>query len=112
MLKRTWRRSSSPAVWSVVLTLGVPALVQAQTQLFPLAPIQRQRGAGARELAARTAGELAGLVLALHGALVEGGLAEAGLVPEHAVIQPGLADRGGRPGGPDQAERGVEGASA
>ncbi len=43
MRKRTWRRSSSPAVLAVVLTLGVPALVQAQTQLFPLAPIQRQR---------------------------------------------------------------------
>jgi hypothetical protein len=43
MLKSTWRRLSSPAVWSVVLTLGVPALVEAQTQLFPLAPIQRQR---------------------------------------------------------------------
>jgi hypothetical protein len=43
MLKRRWRRSSSPAVWSVLLTLGIPALVQAQTQLFPLAPIQRQR---------------------------------------------------------------------
>jgi hypothetical protein len=36
-------RSSSPAVWAAALTLGVPALVQAQTQLFPLAPIQRQR---------------------------------------------------------------------
>src|SRR4029077_19114019 len=43
MIKRTWMRSSSPAVWAMVLTLGVPALVQAQTQLFPLAPIQRQR---------------------------------------------------------------------
>src|SRR5438105_15280655 len=43
MLKRTWRRSSSPAVWAVALVLGAPALVRAQTQLFPLAPIQRQR---------------------------------------------------------------------
>ena len=43
MLKRTRMRSSSPAVWAAALTLGVPALVQAQTQLFPLAPIQRQR---------------------------------------------------------------------
>ena len=43
-----------------------------------VAPIQRQRGAGARELAARTAAELAGLVVRLHGALVDGALAEAG----------------------------------
>ncbi len=43
MMKRTRRRSSSPAVWAVALALGVPALVQAQTQLFPLAHIQRQR---------------------------------------------------------------------
>ncbi len=43
MSKRTWMRSSSPAVWAAALVLGVPALVQAQTQLFPLAPIQRQR---------------------------------------------------------------------
>jgi DNA-binding transcriptional MerR regulator len=93
---------------------SVRAAVERETTMIEslVAPIQRQRGAGARELAARTAGELAALVLALHGALVEGGLAEAGLVPEHPVIQPGLADRGGRPGGPDQAERGVAGASA
>ena len=50
-----------------------------------VAPIQRQRGAGARELAARTAAELAGLVVRLHGALVDGALAEAGLAG------PGLA---------------------
>jgi len=94
---------------------AVRAAVERETTMIEslVAPIQRQRGAGARELAARTAGELAGLVLALHGALVEGGLAEAGLGrPEHGAIQPGLAEAGGRPGGPDQAERGVEGASA
>jgi len=112
---------------------AVRAAVERETTMIEslVAPIQRQRGAGARELAARTAGELAGLVLALHGALVEGGLAEAGLMhpehgalvdgglaearlvhPEHRLIQPGLADAGGRLGGPDQAERGVEGASA
>ena len=44
-----------------------------------VAPILRQRGSGARELAARTAGELADLVLRLHGALVAETLAEAGL---------------------------------
>jgi hypothetical protein len=43
MLKKTWRRSSSPAVWAVALVVGAPALVQAQTQLFPLAPITRDR---------------------------------------------------------------------
>src|SRR3954453_13389067 len=43
MLKKSWRRSSSPAVWAVALVAGAPALVQAQTQLFPLAPIQRER---------------------------------------------------------------------
>jgi DNA-binding transcriptional MerR regulator len=112
---------------------AVRAAVERETTMIEslVAPIQRQRGAGARELAARTAGELAGLVLALHGALVEGGLAEAGLVhpehgalvdgglaeaglvhSEHRLIPPGLAAAGGRPGGPDQAERGVEGASA
>jgi DNA-binding transcriptional MerR regulator len=88
---------------------AVRAAVERETTMIEslVAPIQRQRGAGARELAARTASELAGLVLALHGALVEGGLAEAGL-----VSLPGLDAPGARPGGPDQAERGVEGASA
>jgi DNA-binding transcriptional MerR regulator len=46
-----------------------------------VAPIWRQRAAGARELAARTAGDSAALVLRLHGALVGGALAEAGLAP-------------------------------
>jgi DNA-binding transcriptional MerR regulator len=88
---------------------AVRAAVERETTMIEslVAPIQRQRGAGARDLAARTAGELAGLVLALHGALVEGGLAEAGL-----VSLPGLDAPGARPGGPDQAERGVAGASA
>jgi DNA-binding transcriptional MerR regulator len=71
-----------------------------------LAPIQRQRGAGARDLAARTAGELAELVLGLHGALVEGALAEAGLVQ----VIPGQASL--RQSDPGQAARGVAGASA
>jgi hypothetical protein len=43
MLKKTWRRSSSPAMWAVALVVSAPALVQAQTQLFPLAPIKRER---------------------------------------------------------------------
>jgi DNA-binding transcriptional MerR regulator len=68
-----------------------------------VAPIQRQRGAGARELAARTATELAGLVLRLHGALVAGALGEAGLAADSGTQEPA------RDG---QRERGVEGASA
>ena len=89
---------------------AVRASVERETTMIEslVAPIQRQRGAGARELAARTAGELAGLVLALHGALVEGGLAEAGLVTPVA----GQGTLARRPGSPDQPERGVEGASA
>jgi hypothetical protein len=43
MLKRTRRRTGWALGWGVALVLGAPALVQAQTQLFPLAPIQRQR---------------------------------------------------------------------
>jgi DNA-binding transcriptional MerR regulator len=111
----------------------VRAAVERETTMIEslVAPIQRQRGAGARELAARTASELAELVLALHGALVEGALAEAGLAHQGAGlgrlvqgggirgggiqgggIHDGLAEAGRRPGGPDQAGRGVEGASA
>jgi DNA-binding transcriptional MerR regulator len=44
-----------------------------------VAPILRQRGAGARELASRTARDGTELVLQLHRALVEGMLTEAGL---------------------------------
>ncbi|HEY2076103.1 MAG TPA: MerR family transcriptional regulator [Streptosporangiaceae bacterium] len=58
-----------------------------------VAPIQRQRGAGARDLAARTAGELADLVMRLHGALVDGALAEAGLA-DAALTGGGLAEMG------------------
>src|SRR5262245_19163709 len=43
MLMMTWRRLRSPAMWAVALGLGMPALVQAQTELFPLAPITRER---------------------------------------------------------------------
>jgi DNA-binding transcriptional MerR regulator len=83
---------------------AVRAAAERETTMIEslVAPIQRQRGHGARELAARTAAELAELVLGLHGALVDGALAEAGL------LQPGL---GQGELGPDQAA-GVEGASA
>jgi hypothetical protein len=57
-----------------------------------LAPILRQRGPGARELAGRTARECALLVLRLHAALVDGALAEAGLAG------PGIQSTGLTPG--------------
>jgi DNA-binding transcriptional MerR regulator len=90
---------------------AVRAAVERETTMIEslVAPILRQRGAGARELAGRTAGELADLVLRLHCALVDGALAEAGLAGT------GLAGTGpaaARLAGRAQAARGVEGASA
>jgi len=99
---------------------AVRAAAERETTMIEslVAPIQRQRGAGARDLAARTAGELADLVMRLHGALVEGALAEAGLA-DSGLAEEGLAGRGlgpgvgGRPPLHDgQQARGVEGASA
>lgn len=101
---------------------AVRAAAERETTMIEslVAPIQRQRGAGARELAARTAAELAELVLGLHGALVEDALAEAGLV-QGTPLQSGLGQGGVHderaaashmgPGGQDQAA-GVAGASA
>jgi hypothetical protein len=43
MSTKTRRRANSPAVWAALVVLGIPAVAGAQTQLFPLAPIQRQR---------------------------------------------------------------------
>jgi DNA-binding transcriptional MerR regulator len=53
-----------------------------------IAPQLRQRGAGARDAAARTAWQIADLTLRLHATLVESALAEAGLAsaPLHARI--------------------------
>lgn len=79
-----------------------------------VAPILKQRGAGARELAGKTAGELAALALRLHGALLEAGLAEAGLADGTAGLDgTGLHD-GQLPGQetPARRGRGIEGASA
>ena len=45
-------------------------------------PVLKQRDPGARQQASRTARELAGLLLRLHGALLEAGLNEAGLPGE------------------------------
>lgn len=71
-----------------------------------VAPVQRQRGPGARAVASRTAQELAGLVLRLHRALVDGALAEAGLDGPSE----GASAVSGAPLGPaegEAAERGV-----
>ena len=59
----------------------IRAAVERETTLIEhvVAPILKQRSAGARELAGRTAGELAALAMRLHRALIEGALAEAGL---------------------------------
>jgi DNA-binding transcriptional MerR regulator len=104
---------------------AVRAAAERETTMIEslVAPILRQRGAGARDLAARTAGELADLVMRLHGALVEGALAEAGLA-DAGLTGAGLARKRlaeqGLESGPDgqRAERdgrqvrGVGGASA
>jgi DNA-binding transcriptional MerR regulator len=80
-----------------------------------VAPILAQRGRGARELAARTASEVADQVLRLHAALVDAALAEAGLAAA-AVVARGPADasnQGGRhPAAPHGLGPGVAGASA
>jgi DNA-binding transcriptional MerR regulator len=49
-----------------------------------VAPTLRQRSPRARDEAARTAGQIAHLLVRMHGAMVEAGLAEAGL-PAHAA---------------------------
>jgi DNA-binding transcriptional MerR regulator len=94
---------------------AVRAAAERETTMIEslVAPIQRQRGAGARELAARTAGELADLVIRLHGALVDGALAEAGLT--EAVLADKRLGDGAASQQADRARqqvRGVEGASA
>jgi len=47
-----------------------------------VAPILRQRSAGARDAAGQTAREIAGLLIRLHRAMIEAALAEAGLPGE------------------------------
>ncbi|HKR68859.1 MAG TPA: MerR family transcriptional regulator [Streptosporangiaceae bacterium] len=51
-----------------------------------VAPTLRQRSAQARDEAARTAGQIAQLLIRLHSAMVEAGLAEAGLPAELAML--------------------------
>jgi DNA-binding transcriptional MerR regulator len=92
---------------------AVRAAAERETTMIEslVAPIVRQRGSGARELAGRTAGELAELVLRLHGALVDGALAEAGLAPPGSGGHQG-AQQDASQGQGGAAVRGVEGASA
>jgi DNA-binding transcriptional MerR regulator len=100
----------------------VRAAVEREVNLIEhvVAPILKQRGAGARELAGQTAGELAGLAMRLHRALIEGALAEAGLVEaglvEGGLVQAGRADSGSAGSAREEPARarrsGVGGASA
>jgi DNA-binding transcriptional MerR regulator len=102
---------------------AVRAAVEREITLIEhvVAPILKQRGAGARDLAGKTAGELAALALRLHGALLEAGLAEAGLADGTAGLSglADLADGTGRHDGQLSGQetrarrgRGIEGASA
>ena len=85
----------------------VRAAVEREVNLIEhvVAPILKQRGAGARELAGQTAGELAGLAMRLHRALIEGALAEAGLI-EAGLAEAGLPRGHGRRVGPRGTGRG------
>src|SRR5215469_129357 len=79
-----------------------------------VAPTLRQRNPEARELAARTAREIAALTLRLHGALVEAALAEAGF-PGNGLPLPAAADRAvaaGRGAAEGVTERAAAGGSA
>jgi DNA-binding transcriptional MerR regulator len=78
-----------------------------------VAPILAQRSRGARDLAARTAAEVAEEVLRLHGALVDAALAEAGLASAEVSVP--AAARGAhadRPEAPHGLAPGVAGATA
>jgi DNA-binding transcriptional MerR regulator len=95
---------------------AVRAAAERETTMIEslVAPILRQRGAGARELASSTARDCAVLVLRMHGALVEGSLAEAGLA---AATSPGAPSAAGaeeliRGDARRQQARGARGATA
>lgn len=90
----------------------VRAAVEREVNLIEhvVAPILKQRGAGARELAGQTAGELAGLAMRLHRALIEGALAEAGLVEAGLPEARPAGSARGEPAGVRRS--GVGGASA
>jgi DNA-binding transcriptional MerR regulator len=93
---------------------AVRAAAERETTMIEslVAPILRQRGAGARELAARTARDCAALVLRLHCALVEGTLTEAGLPAGGlgTAAQPAAGEAS--PDSLRRQARGIEGASA
>jgi DNA-binding transcriptional MerR regulator len=91
----------------------VRAAVERETTLIEhvVAPILKQRGAGARELASQTAGELAVLAQRLHRAFIEGALAEAGLAGPAAGTAAAQAGRES-PAAPAQPRHGAAGASA
>jgi DNA-binding transcriptional MerR regulator len=88
---------------------AIQAAVDRESALIEdvVAPILKQRGPAARELAGQTAAELAALSVRLHQALIDGALAEAGLSAPPAP--PAAAPRRQAPPGPG---RDVEGASA
>ena len=92
---------------------AVRAAAERETTMIEslVAPILRQRGAGARELAGRTATDCAELVLHLHRALVEGMLTEAGLPAWLAEDGP-AAGREVTTDSLRQQARGIGGASA
>jgi uncharacterized protein len=77
---------------------AVKAAVDREVNLVEqvVAPQLRQRGAGARDAAARTAWQITDLTLRLHATLVESALAEAGLAAPPAARyepDPGLSDQ-------------------
>jgi DNA-binding transcriptional MerR regulator len=79
---------------------AVRAAAERETTMIEslVAPVLRQRASGARDLAARTAGEVADLLLRLHSALVAGTLAEAGLADADGYAvrpRPGPAETAG-----------------
>jgi DNA-binding transcriptional MerR regulator len=82
-----------------------------------VAPTLRQRSAQARDDAARIAGQIAQLLIRLHGAMIEAGLAEAGLPAELAALaEPDAPQLAGQVDAAATAEGlrrpGIKGASA
>jgi len=92
---------------------AVRAAAERETAMIEslVAPILRQRSRGARDLAARTAAELADEVLRLHAALMDGALAEAGLA-DSAAADPPAPGAGAAPSPPAAASQSAAGASA
>jgi DNA-binding transcriptional MerR regulator len=93
---------------------AIQAAVDRESALIEdvVAPILKQRGPGARELAGQTAAELAALSGRLHRALIEGALAEAGLSAPAPVQHQAQQHQVLRHQAPQQAGRDARGASA